>query len=249
MVHSLFSLFFCLVFVAVTHNTDSHIHVTSCPTTTITPIHPPTNHANKPPVAKSISTGMRLGVLLPITCRGQTCASADSADVACEMAERLCMLAASMTSEVTDIVLLVGIDHDDAHLLQHRGQLTSALHAALPAAAVVEIVIFSPDHPELTGLGPGALCAMWGILAEAAVNQFGCKLTVLLGNSARISNDTHLLPIAHDCQHAGVNSPQFTWDVWVYLLGCACCQCSRLLMPVCLPRGLESLAPSLGNCK
>lgn len=74
------------------------------------------------------------------------------------------------------ITVLLGIDSDDDLLLQHQQQL---LDAFASAAGSVHVMVFS--EADRAGYPPGAVCHLWGIMAAAAVEEYGCNLAVLLG--------------------------------------------------------------------
>jgi hypothetical protein len=138
------------------------------------------------PMTGSSEDSVKLAVLLPITSR-TSYASPDVKPLAtlAAITAGLRNLAASLSSSNTTTILL-GIDSDDWLLLQHQQQLADAVNppaaaaaAAGSAAADVHVLTFSEE--DRAGYGPGAVCRLWGIMAEAAVQKYGCDLAVLLG--------------------------------------------------------------------
>ncbi|KAI8473233.1 MAG: nucleotide-diphospho-sugar transferase [Monoraphidium minutum] len=127
---------------------------------------------------------MRLGILLPITSRGLAPPpGAPASAAASEIAERLSQLAGGMGGAAgADLVVLLGLDHDDTRLLAHQPLLLEPWRRALPDAEA-RAVVFGAGAP-----GPaGAVCRLWARLAEVAAREHGCQLAVLLGDDVRVS--------------------------------------------------------------
>jgi hypothetical protein len=132
------------------------------------------------PMTDSSADSAKLAVLLPITSRTSH-AAPDVKPLAtlAAITTGLRNLAVSLSSSNTTTILL-GIDSDDWLLLQHQQQLVDAVNPAAAAAAAaagsaaadVHVLTFSEE--DRAGYGPGAVCRLWGIMAEAAVQKHGC---------------------------------------------------------------------------
>lgn len=129
--------------------------------------------------------------LLPVTSRGRACVAPENAATA--VLRGLQHLAVSLAVDGSNssspsqagadcsVYVFVGIDSDDATLLQHQERVV-ALFTAVGVAA--RVCVFSEaDRTGAVGpgaVGPGAVCQLWGLLASTA-EQEGYNLAVLLG--------------------------------------------------------------------
>lgn len=73
------------------------------------------------------------------------------------------------------LLVLLGVDHDDTVLMQHEQQLLDVFSFAGVPACFMQF-----DAAVKARYGPGAVCKLWGIMANAALEE-GCNLAVLLG--------------------------------------------------------------------
>jgi hypothetical protein len=140
------------------------------------------------PMASSTAHTPKLAVLLPITSRTSHATLPDVKPLATldAITAGLRTLAASLSSSSSSsntTTILLGIDYDYSLLLQYQQQLVDAVTppsaAAGSAGADVHVLTFNEE--DRAGYGPGAVCRLWGIMAEAAVAKYGCELAVLLG--------------------------------------------------------------------
>ncbi len=84
-----------------------------------------------------------------------------------------------------DVVVLLGIDYDDAELMQQQ-KAVMAPFLGLAGVCTVRVRVFGPaelDHGK--GSAPvrptAGVCHLWDLLAQDAVREHGCQLVVLLG--------------------------------------------------------------------
>lgn len=147
----------------------------------------------------SRSSTQRLAVLLPVTSR-RTCSRdcAGHGDVSTVL-DGLKTLAASLElpepagnspqlhgdaaadcmscnrRPSSPLLVLLGVDHDDAVLLQQEEQLLDVFRSAGVPARFMQF-----DAAVKIRHGPGDVCKLWSIMANAALDE-GCNLAVLVG--------------------------------------------------------------------
>jgi hypothetical protein len=81
-----------------------------------------------------------------------------------------------------------------------------------PAAAAAEVHMLLFSEEQRAGYAPGAVCKLWGIMAAAAVEQYGCELAVLLDELVRAQVVSDMCCL----QHCLVLDP---WSCSI----CCCC--------------------------
>lgn len=140
----------------------------------------------------SPASSNKLAILLPITSRRPDSPdSADHHDVSTVLGGVRTLAASLKTPEPagtaildsascgrkpsSPLVVLVGVDHDDTVLLQHEQQLLDVFSSAGIPARFMQFDAAVKAH-----YGPGAVCKLWGTMANAALQE-GCNCAVLLG--------------------------------------------------------------------